>query len=88
MLIGSGFLGAAAAPHTAVPASASPVKPVPSPDLSRPTGQTPSMRESIHQLMTQMKDPEVSGLVALMKAEERAEQASLRDAMAAYGDNS
>lgn len=87
MLVGSGYLGAAAPAQAATPASASPVKPVPAPDMSRSSSQVQSMRESIHQLMTQMKDPEVSGLVALMRAEEQAEQVSLRDALAAYGDN-
>lgn len=91
MLIGSGFStpsyasGGTGGISSAAPSTAS-VKSAGTSEWSRTVEQTPVARESIHRMMSMMKDPEVSGLLATMKADE--ESAASYDAVvSAYVDN-
>lgn len=89
MLIGSGLSTPSYTANRAAPVttSTSSVKPNGTSDWSRTAAQAPVARESIHRMMSMTSDPEVAGLLAIMKADEAA-SASYDAVVSAYGENS
>lgn len=89
MLIGSGlstpsYTASGGTASTATSTSA--VKPNGTSDWSRTAAQAPVAKESIHRMMSMTSDPEVSGLLAIMKADEAA-SAGYDAVVSAYGDS-